>query len=198
MLLQISSGQGPVECSIGVEKLCDSLLREYKYSRILSVNRDYSGKGYKSAIMEFPADVRDLEGTVLWICKSDIRPGHKRKNWYMDLSVLKDEEMTDVFDLKDCIIETMHCGGKGGQHVNKVETGVRIRHIPTGITAECREERSQLQNKQRAIRKLQDIFREKEKLAKAQSLNDARGLHNEIVRGDPLRIYEGRAFRRKA
>ena len=42
MLLQISSGQGPVECSVGVEKLCKALFKEYKDSRIVSVNEDYS------------------------------------------------------------------------------------------------------------------------------------------------------------
>ncbi len=55
----------------------------------------------------------------------------------------------------------MHSGGKGGQNVNKVESGVRIRHIPIGITVECTEERSQYMNKQKAFRRLQEIMHEK-------------------------------------
>lgn len=54
----------------------------------------------------------------------------------------------------DFTIETFRCGGKGGQNVNKVETGVRVRHPASGAFAECREERSQLANKRRAFRRL--------------------------------------------
>ena len=92
MLIQISSGQGPVECSVGVEKLCKAFLKEFTGSRIVSVNEDYSGNGYKSCVMEFDEDVSMLEGTVLWVWKSTIRPGHQRKNWYMDVSVIKEAE----------------------------------------------------------------------------------------------------------
>ena len=94
MLIQISSGQGPVECSVGVEKLCKAFLKEFAGSRIVSVNEDYSGYGYKSCVMEFDEDVSMLEGTVLWVWKSTIRPGHQRKNWYMDVSVIKEAEAT--------------------------------------------------------------------------------------------------------
>ncbi len=65
MLIQISSGQGPVECSVGVEKLAKSLLKEFSGSRIVSINADYSGHGYKSCVMEFDEDVSSLEGTLL-------------------------------------------------------------------------------------------------------------------------------------
>ena len=196
MLLQISSGQGPVECSVGVEKLAKSLLKEFAGSRIVSVNEDYSGNGYKSCIMEFDEDVSMLEGTVLWVWKSTIRPGHQRKNWYMDVSVLKDMESDCQFDLRDCGITTMHCGGKGGQHVNKVETGVRIVHKPTGIVVTCTEERSQVQNKQKAIKRLQSVLEAKQEEKNADTLNNAWQKHTEIVRGNPIRKYEGERFRR--
>ena len=106
MLLQISSGQGPAECSVGVEKLCKALLKEYEGSRIVSVNEDYSGHGFKSAVMEFGCDVTSLEGTVLWVWKSTIRPGHQRKNWYMDVHVIREAEMVGELDLSDCEITT--------------------------------------------------------------------------------------------
>ena len=196
MLLQISSGQGPVECSVGVEKLCKALLKEFDGSRIVSVNEDYSGNGYKSAVMEFPEDVSSLEGTVLWVWKSTIRPGHQRKNWYIDVHVIKEAEEVGEFDPEDCEITTMHCGGKGGQHVNKVETGVRIVHKPTGLVVTCTEERSQVQNKQKAIRRLQKILASKQSENEASALNGAWQKHNEIERGNPIRKYEGEKFKR--
>ena len=197
MLLQISSGQGPVECSVGVEKLCKALGKEFPGSEIVSVNADYSGHGYKSAVMEFGEDVTMREGTVRWVRKSTIRPGHQRKNWYMDVSVIREADIVGEFDLADCDITTMHCGGKGGQHVNKVETGVRIVHRPTGTVVTCTEERSQVQNKQRAIKKLQGILAAQQRENDASAVNGAWKKHTEIERGNPVRIYEGEKFRRK-
>ena len=196
MLIQISSGQGPVECSVGVEKLAKSLLKEHADSRIVSVNEDYSGYGYKSCVMEFDQDVSSLEGTVLWVWKSTIRPGHQRKNWYMDVHVIKEADVVGELDLSDCEIMTMHCGGKGGQHVNKVETGVRICHKPTGIVVTCTEERSQVQNRNRAIKRLQSILAAKQEDNNAEALNNAWQKHTEIERGNPIRKYEGEKFKR--
>ena len=196
MLLQISSGQGPVECSVGVEKLCKALLKEFAGSRVVSVNADYSGNGYKSCVMEFDEDVSSLEGTVLWVWKSTIRPGHQRKNWYMDLHVIREAEVVGELDVSDCEITTMHCGGKGGQHVNKVETGVRVVHKPTGIVVTCTEERSQVQNKQKAMKRLQSILASRQEENNADALNNAWQKHTEIIRGNPIRKYEGESFRR--
>jgi protein subunit release factor B len=62
-----------------------------------------------------------------------------------------DEDLLD-----ECEIETFRSGGKGGQHVNKTESAVRLRHLPTGIVVACQEDRSQFQNKQTCLRKLRE------------------------------------------
>ncbi|HEX8353667.1 MAG TPA: peptide chain release factor-like protein [Pyrinomonadaceae bacterium] len=62
-----------------------------------------------------------------------------------------DEEL-----LRECEVETFRSGGPGGQHVNKVETGVRLRHLPSGMVVNCREERSQHRNKMNCLRKLRE------------------------------------------
>ena len=62
-----------------------------------------------------------------------------------------DEEL-----LRECEVDTFRSGGPGGQHVNKVETGVRLTHLPTGLVVACREERSQHRNKMNCLRKLRE------------------------------------------
>jgi ribosome-associated protein len=62
-----------------------------------------------------------------------------------------DEEL-----LRECEVETFRSGGPGGQHVNKVETAVRLRHPPTGLTFVCREGRSQRRNKMACVRRLRE------------------------------------------
>jgi peptide chain release factor 2 len=62
-----------------------------------------------------------------------------------------DEEL-----LRECEVETFRSGGPGGQHVNKVETSVRLTHAPSGVVVVCREERSQHRNKTACLRKLRE------------------------------------------
>ena len=197
MIIQISAGLGPAECAIAVEKLCKALVKEYPGSSVVTFNADYSGHGYRSAVMSIDQDVSDLEGTVQWICKSPIRPGHLRKNWFVEVSVLPETEEARDFDVKDCTIEALHCGGKGGQNVNKVETGIRVKHIPTGITVVCTEERTQYLDKAKALRRLQAILQAAEDSREEKRTKDNRHKHFELERGNPVRVYRGEDFSRR-
>lgn len=62
--------------------------------------------------------------------------------------------MTDEELLAECDVDTFRSGGPGGQHQNVTESGVRLRHRPSGIVVTCRQERSQYQNKQTCLRRL--------------------------------------------
>ena len=192
MIVQISAGQGPTECQLAVAKLYEALKREYGDLEILSDTKGYEKGCFDSIRFRTGHDMSGLEGTVLWICKSPFRKNHKRKNWYVDVSIIP--EQGEIAADKEYRIEKFHCGGKGGQNVNKVETGVRIIHIPTGLVSQSTEERSQFRNKQRAMEKLQEKLADLQKEQEAKQVNAAWREHTRIVRGNPVRVYEGEKF----
>ena len=195
MRVQISSGQGPAECELAVGLLFKQLQKERMDIRLIQSVRGRNAGGYSSILFETEEDVRELEGSVLWVCKSPFRPEHKRKNWYIDVSML--EQLPDVAEDMQLCFETFRSGGKGGQHVNKVETGVRVIHIPTGISVVSTEARSQHMNKKLAINRLCDILSEKN-LENRQKEKELAWLeHTRLERGNPVRIYEGMKFIRR-
>lgn len=195
MIVQIGSGQGPAECELAVLKLYNSLKAEHKDIELIQ-KHDAKTPGCCTSIM-FRADddLSDLEGTVQWICESPFRPHHKRKNWYVDVSIIP--EAPQICKDPDIRFERFHCGGNGGQNVNKAETEVRLIHIPTGITVTSTAERSQLQNRKNALDKLNTILANMEAAGQAKQVNDAWREHTQIVKGNPVRVYKGMGFTRK-
>lgn len=194
MRIQISSGQGPEECELAVGLFYQALRREVEEIQMVSCVKGRRG-GFSSVVLEAEADWSGLEGSVLWVCKSPLRPGHKRKNWYIDVSIL--EEIPRISKEMQVHFETFRSGGKGGQNVNKVETGVRVVHIPTGIAVVSTEARSQHMNKQIALNRLCDILADRDLQCARREKELAWMEHNRLERGNPVRIYEGREFVRR-
>lgn len=115
----------------------------------------------------------------------------KRQTSFVSLDVMPDiEEDLDVdINEDDLRIDTYRSSGAGGQHINKTSSAIRITHIPTGIVVQCQNERSQFQNKDKAMQMLKAKLYLLKKEANAEKLSDIRGEVKEIGWGNQIRSY---------
>lgn len=115
----------------------------------------------------------------------------KRQTSFVSLDVMPDiEEDLDVdINEDDLRIDTYRSSGAGGQHINKTSSAIRITHIPTGIVVQCQNERSQFQNKDKAMQMLKAKLFLLKKEENAEKLSDIRGDVKEIGWGNQIRSY---------
>ncbi|MDR1486670.1 MAG: peptide chain release factor-like protein [Deltaproteobacteria bacterium] len=208
-LIQLSSGRGPAECELAVGLYAEYLLRRKPGAEIVkSCGRQeikLSGRQvclYQSLLIRLPDQETITEGTILWKSKSPFRPNHGRKNWFFLVGSVADETdfQDESFNLKsdfrkdELSFETFRSPGKGGQNVNKVETGVRVKHLPTGLTACSVTARTQGENKRLALERLVSKFKTaKKEHVDALKLSQRRR-HDQLIRGSPVQTFSGLDF----
>lgn len=161
-IIHITSGKGPEECERAVFLVLEKMIKQaqklkLEFEMIELINGKYENT-YLSATFKIKGEAfkkfcLEWQGTIQWVSQSPYRKFHKRKNWFVGVLV-NDLPKINSWDEKDFSFQTLRASGPGGQNVNKVETAVRVIHIPTSLSVTSSNERSQLQNKKTAIERL--------------------------------------------
>ena len=198
-ILSIHSGAGGTEAQDWAEMLMRMYLRwgeqnNYKMN-ILDI-LDGDGAGIKSVSIEvqgeFAYGYLKAENGVHRLVRISPFDSNKRRHTSF-ASVFVIPEVDDTIEIEinpaDLRIDTYRSGGKGGQNVNKVETAVRITHIPTNTVAACQSERSQLQNRTNAMKLLKSKIYQIEKEKQEAELDEVEKSKMNIEWGSQIRSY---------
>ncbi len=198
-ILTIHSGAGGTEAQDWAEMLMRMYLRwseqnNFKMTIVDMLEGD--GAGIKSVTIEvegeFAYGYMKAENGVHRLVRISPFDSNKRRHTSF-ASVFVIPEIDDTIEIEinpaDLRIDTYRSGGKGGQNVNKVETAVRITHIPTNTVAACQSERSQLQNRTNAMKLLKSKLYQIEKEKQEAELDEVEKSKMKIEWGSQIRSY---------
>ena len=198
-IMRLNAGAGGTEscdwCSILYRMYC-----RWAESKGFSVEMlDYlAGEeaGIKSVTLQINGEnafgyLKSERGVHRLVRISPFNANGKRQTSFVSCDVMPDiEEDVDVeINPDDLRIDTYRSSGAGGQHINKTSSAVRITHIPTGIVVQCQNERSQFQNKDRAMQMLKAKLYMLKQQENAEKISDLRGDVKEIAWGSQIRSY---------
>ena len=158
---------------------------------------DGDDAGIKSVTMRIEGDnaygyLRNEKGVHRWVRISPLASNARRHTSFASLDVMPeiDDADNDIEVAPDDIrVDTYRSSGAGGQHVNKTSSAIRITHFPTGIVVQCQNERSQLQNRETAMRMLKSKLAEKREEERMAQLAEIKGDQKKIEWGSQIRSY---------
>lgn len=197
--LQLSAGRCPAECEWVVGHLAPRLMQDLAaqglaVEEIGRVPGEHAGDARSLLLRvsgpEAPERVAPWLGTVQWTGPSPYRPHHKRRNWFVSVAAFAEPTEAD-WDLQAIRVDTLRASGPGGQHVNRVESAVRVTHLPTGLVAIAQEERSQHLNRRLALARLAALLAERAGRQAQAALSERWRQHTRLIRGNPARVYRG-------
>ena len=157
---------------------------------------DGEGAGIKSATIMIEGEnaygyLKGENGVHRLVRISPFDASGRRQTSFASVEVMPEFEDDNTIELKEEELEiTAHrSSGAGGQHINKTDSAIRIMHIPTGIVAGCQTERSQLQNKETALKMLKSKLMEIKQREKLEKIEDIKGIKTNIEWGAQIRSY---------
>lgn len=182
-ILEIRAGTGGDEAALFAgdlykmyQRFCDA---QGWQTEVININESEQG-GYKEILLEVRGEntygILKYESGVHRVQRVPATESQGRIHTSAaTVAVLPEAEEVDVqLNMNDVKVDTFRASGAGGQHVNKTESAIRLTHIPTGIVVECQEERSQMKNKDKAIKVLRTRIYEKELQAHNAKIASAR------------------------